>query len=225
MTNRRWQRRFFTLAELSVAMIVLMLIMYALFRTIAGAQAAWNGSRAMSEIHQNASLALDVITRDLRAMKVSDVEGAKINFSYNGSGTPTSFAFVTTSGLGVDPSSDKTQLAEVGYSLSSTDSTLYRWRTTQSATAAWNFYEQPPSSWAAGASWEDSVALATSVESVSFEAYTDSVTKMTASSDTYSLPSFVKVSLTLVDERVDAQAQKKKSRLSFSKTIHLNRSE
>jgi hypothetical protein len=236
-TARKLQRRLFTLAELMVAMIVLMLIVYMLFEVVGGAQKAWKGSRAISEMHDTASLALDVIARDVRAMKASDVAGAEINYSYNGSGVVDTdasgtvavlFAFVTSSGLGVD-SSDNSMLSEVAYGFNSTTNTLYRYRTTYSATSDWDFYNADPTTWASITSWEDSTVLATGVSSISFSSWEDPSNEVDSiNDDSTVVPSFVNVALTVHDQRKEATNSAtliSKSKLAFSKTIHLNRSE
>jgi len=75
--------RAYTLVELLAAMGVLTIMMGFLFKFVNTAQRAWSLSESNTRLYQNAQIALDLFTHDLRAAVASNLQGAEIPFWIN----------------------------------------------------------------------------------------------------------------------------------------------
>lgn len=225
--KRPAQRSHFTLVEMMVAMVILVIMIGILFKFLAGAQDAWSTTRANSEIYENARLFFDIVTRDLQAMVVNDVSGAQINYSVDGLGELNSgfkFACVSASGIGTD-SSDESILLEVGYQHDQIADTIVRYMTSMSeGPAAWNFYDSAAGIWAAEDSWgPDSAILVKGVKSVTFTAYSDHVTVIGNASETTKWPAKIEIDVSLYDPRKTGTSGTviDESLRTFRKTVYL----
>lgn len=115
--GQAWSRRCFTLVELLAAMAVLVVMMFMLFRFIAGAQRAWSAANASQELYEKARVAMDLITRDLQSAvaRANDVPGSDIKFQQV---TGDALRFVADGVVGARGSNSPgspSLLAEVGY--------------------------------------------------------------------------------------------------------------
>ena len=229
--KRPVQRSHFTLVEMMVAMVILVIMIGILFKFLAGAQDAWSTTRANSEIYENARLFFDIVTRDLQAMVVNDVSGAQINYSVDGLGELNSdsgfkFACVSASGIGTD-SSDESILLEVGYQHDESADTIVRYMTSMSeGPVAWNFYDSAAINWAAENSWgPDSAILVKGAKSVTFTAYSDHVTVISNSnaSETTKRPAKIEIDVSLYDPRKTGTSGTviDESLRTFRKTVYL----
>ena len=107
----------FTLVELLAAMAVLVVMMFLLFRFIAGAQQAWSVATSSQEVYEKARIALDLITRDLQCAvaRANDVPGQHIRFQQV---SADQIRFVSNGAIGAagsDSAPSASLLAEVGY--------------------------------------------------------------------------------------------------------------
>jgi len=110
------QRRF-TLVELLAAMAVLVVMMFLLFRFIAGAQRAWSVATSNQEVYEKSRIAFDLITRDLQSAvaRADDVPGEDILFQQVAADQ---IRFVSNGAVGAsgsDANPSPSLLAEVGY--------------------------------------------------------------------------------------------------------------
>ncbi len=227
--KRPVQRSHFTLVEMMVAMVILVIMIGILFKFLAGAQDAWSTTRANSEIYENARLFFDIVTRDLQAMVVNDVSGAQINYSVDGLGELDSgfkFACVSASGIGTD-SSDESILLEVGYQHDESAGTIVRYMTSMSeGPEAWNFYDSAAVIWADENSWgpnPDSAILVKGAKSVTFTAYSDHVTVISNASETTKRPAKIEIDVSLYDPRKTGTSGTviDESLRTFRKTVYL----
>ena len=115
--------RQFTLVELLAAMAVLVIMMFLLFRFIAGAQQAWSVATSSQEVYEKSRIALDLITRDLQSAvaRADDVPGGHIRFQQVG---VDQLRFVSNGAVGAagsDTTPSTSLLAEVGYQFDGTN--------------------------------------------------------------------------------------------------------
>jgi type II secretory pathway component PulJ len=132
----------FTLVELLAAMAVLVVMMFLLFRFIAGAQQAWSVATSSQEVYEKARIALDLITRDLQCAvaRANDVPGQHIRFQQV---SADQIRFVSNGAIGAagsDSAPSASLLAEVGYQF---DTYAFDRALENSAGAAtgWNIYQ------------------------------------------------------------------------------------
>lgn len=227
-----WRRplavRGFTMVEMLAAMAILSFIVLMLFQFTSSAQRIWRQSRSNAEIYERAKLFFDIVTRDLQSMAADDTAGAQINYCADTSVLPSGMkmALVTASGIGLG-ASDRCPLMEVGYAYNSTNKTVYRFMTRQSDGSAWNFYNTAATTWAASASWSsDTAVLAQGVSSFTITPYKMDNTPLTSDADdTMTVPSYVRVTISLFDPRFTGTGDTNLNRTArgFSKTIFLNR--
>ena len=76
--NLRSFRHGFTLIELMVAMVVLVVLMAMLFAIISGAQEAYSLADSNAMIYEKAHILFDQLSRDLRSAVTSDLKGREI---------------------------------------------------------------------------------------------------------------------------------------------------
>lgn len=127
--------RRFTLVELLAAMAVLVVMMFLLFRFIAGTQRAWSVANSSQEVYEKSRIALDLITRDLQSAvaRANDVPGQHIRFQQVGADA---LRFVSDGVIGSEGADS--QLVEVGYRLSSN---ILRRAYENSNCADWHIYQ------------------------------------------------------------------------------------
>ena len=199
----------FTLVELMAAMAVFMIMMLLLMRFTNTANTAWSQSDANMKVFSDARAALDLIDQDLRGIVLSDEPGAEVELAT----APDLLTFVSTVG---EDDAYASKLVEVSYKLSG--STLQRKEVGDNDSTNWNFLGAP-SGWEtnAGKAFEDVI---TGVESCVMDVYKEDGTKMSSGQQSDKV-AYIKVTLTLIDERA-ANQPKAKTMRTFSKTIFLN---
>ena len=213
--------RRFTLVEMIVSLGVLMVVMAVLFGTIRQTQWLWRIQRSRMEVYENARVVFDLVTRDLQGVVIS--QAPAIWYASAVGGEPTfRMALVTSSGIGISPSSDSVELAEVVYEVQS-DSTVARWLTAYHHGTVWNFYNTHPDIWAARASLGDSEIIAGGVEDLTFRFFDDTGNPV-ALADSVP-PSRVEVQLTLFDPGMNDPNTPEllKAQRTFVKQIFTNR--
>ncbi len=222
LSHRRVRRHHLTLIEMLVAMTALVLIMAFLIELIASINKLSYAQRSQTDLYEQQRLFFDVLSRDLQGMVASDAPEAEIRFNF-----PASYAgaWVTSSGIGLQNSDQKT-LMEVCY-VHDTDSTVYRYYTSESAGAAkYDFLGNPVGTWATiPGSWEDSSVVITSVKTFTMAPYLDDGTAWTSASDT-AVPAYVEVEIEMYDPRIQgvgADEEVEKLLKKFNKTIYLKR--
>lgn len=203
--------RFFTLVEIMVAMVVLLILMGFLFKFLWSAQQAWSLSETDSRIYENAQIAMDLICRDLRAAVASDFQGGEIPFwTNNPAAASTAWAQqdVICFAAAVEPHSSDAEadLSEVKYSCCTdqTDSTNGKYaywlrrsvtsdKTSSGTCAEWNFYGVT-----SGDSWIDGQSRDRVIDGVK-DFRIDTLPNVSGTRN--ELPRAVRVTLTLVDAR------------------------
>jgi type II secretory pathway component PulJ len=218
--THKLKRQCFSLAELIVAMSLLILLMGLLFKFILQAQRLWQVDESNARIYQNSRTIFNIIGRDLQGMVTSDELGRKIYCTNNPPGLDA--AWITASAIGAKDS-DFAKLIEVGYSF--TGNKIERYMTSSGPVAApegkWNFMDAAPATWAAAASWESSTELAEGVESFEIKFYNDSMTPM-AAGDFDKKPAMVLIEIELFDPAaILIMAEKARTMRSISKMIFL----
>lgn len=111
--------RRFTLVELLAAMAVLVVMMFLLFRFIAGAQRAWSVATSSQEVYEKSRIAFDLITRDLQSAvaRADDVPGQHIRFQQVAADQLRFVSNGVVGATGSDSTPSASLLAEVGYKL------------------------------------------------------------------------------------------------------------
>ncbi len=95
--KRMGSRSAFTLIELSLAMGILAVIMLVMMQFFSEAQQAWTSSYNRAEIFDNASIAMDLISRDLQCAYYKSQDSTHYTpFIISMSGTPRNVAFYST---------------------------------------------------------------------------------------------------------------------------------
>lgn len=135
-------QRHFTLVELLAAMAVLVLMMFLLFRFIAGAQQAWSVANSSQEVFEKARIAMDLITRDLQSAlaRSNDVQGYHIRFQQVDEST---LRFVGDAVIGSEGSSSRASLSplcEIGYELQSNEFNRVALHSCEEAGCTWDLY-------------------------------------------------------------------------------------
>jgi prepilin-type N-terminal cleavage/methylation domain-containing protein len=225
----RLRRHAFSLIELLVALGIFAIVLGIIFQSINEIQRLWGIQRTRMEIYENARLVFDLISRDALGAVTSTDPNGRIMYSPTITGEPnTILAMVTQSGIGVNSGVDS-PLAEVVYQLivtSTTDSDgvihtdtdLYRWATTSSKGAQYDFYNQVPDTWAVVASLADSELVCRMVDSMLIKCYDRDGNLITTACDTPL--SRVDVELTLSDSSALAHTSTyRRSVRTFSKRI------
>ncbi len=136
--------RQFTLVELLAAMAVLVIMMFLLFRFIAGAQQAWSVATSSQEVYEKSRIAMDLITRDLQSAiaRANDVPGQHIRFQQVDFDK---LRFVSNGAVGAggsESSPSVSLLAEVGYQFDATNYAFERALENSAGLATgWDLYE------------------------------------------------------------------------------------
>jgi len=199
----RARRHHFTLVELLVAMSVLVVLMFMLFRFFGAAQTAWTTTSANTRVYENARVAMELISRDLRTAVVSDQAGLQIPFYYDAATDRVTCVTPTT--VGTDSIDSK--LCEVSYF--TTDGTavdpiekyaLYR-RAVSDANTGWDFLGATDAAWATSATDAAAQPVIAGVESLSIRCFTSAGAELTTGSGT-SLPQYCQITMTVFDERL-----------------------
>lgn len=226
----RARRLPFTLPELTAALGILMFLMYILFSFFSGAQRIWQQGRANSEIYERANLFFDIVEQDLKAMTVSDQQGARINYWTADMGATTLdpangwlIAFVSSSGLGATDT-DVSNLIEVAYRYDSSSNTVERFMTRSVDGAAYDFYTNWNNHGWSGTFYSDSSILAEGVDAIAFQAYAGGGVADSTADSTVAVDSAV-VSISLFDPRAGGTADVNIQRTlrTFKKTLYFNR--
>jgi prepilin-type N-terminal cleavage/methylation domain-containing protein len=86
---RQALRRAFTLVELLVAMVVLVILMGMLFAIVGGAQNAYSLSDSNAQIYEKAHIVFELLSRDLRSAVASEIPGRQVPVWVNPAPDPT----------------------------------------------------------------------------------------------------------------------------------------
>ncbi len=222
-------KRHFTLIELMAAMVVLLIMMGFLFHFIISSQNLWSASERNARIYENAQVFFDLLDRDLGGVMVSKVPGQEIGF-WIGDPTPagTSNPFLSMvsmvpqnmmPSLAVSPDG-RPNICEVHYSrqLIATDppadvdvfrivrAVVSEKKEDGSKDSDWDFYGNNAVSapgWLSRSNAKE-LEVIDGVEdiTISFFSKDDLVNPLPGSLFYRELPSAVRVSVTLVDQKV-----------------------
>ncbi len=123
-----------TLLELMVALVITALLGMAIYNVCKMAMDAWQKGEARTQVYQNARIALDRMSEEIRSaitLNLNYNSGKKIYFN----GTATQLNFIATAYAPIGnyydswasgPSDLKFDCCEIGYSLHASEKTLYR---------------------------------------------------------------------------------------------------
>ena len=187
------RRHNFTLVEMIMAMVCLLLIMGAFTKILSGVNKVAVISRGKTDMYEKQRLFFDIVERDLQGLTVSDADGVELTCRLDSAYDE--YFFVTSSGLGVD-SSDSAVLAEVGYRFDSGNKTLYRDYSTPSS-AAFNCLGDSSNGYIWANDWEDNAEIFAGVDSMAMQAYPVTHNTMTA-------PTYVDITLVLTNDEEEA---------------------
>ena len=225
------QRRNFSLAELIVAMGLLSMLMFLLFRFVIQAQELWQLDESNSRIYENSRSIYNIVGRDLQYMMTSDITNRQISYTSAAVGD-VDYAWVTASAIGVQDD-DPSKLTEVGYSFDSANYQLTRYMS-RSSQSQWNFFNQAPSTWAASSSWPSaadggSTVLANGLQSFEITFY-DSEMNEIPDGAYNSKPAMALIELELFDPDAIVgstviEAERERTKRSMSKMIFLTAEE
>lgn len=223
-------KRPFTLVELLTAMAILVILTGIMFQFIVGAQRAWTASSANARIYENARIAMELLSRDLRTAQVSDDSGREIPFCTGHAADNIHVATVSVS----DPllPAAESRLCEISYKHETTGAEKYilKRQSICDQDAEWNFYGQTDKSWVTDntgsfGDHRDFHDLIDGVESFTMTFYANP--NMAADTAYNRLPSVVAVSMTLFDPRLMTEwdnlsnERQDQERRTFSKMIFL----
>jgi len=239
MINRR-RKYSFTLIELLVAMSVLVIIVVLLFQVLNHGRNAWSAIERNARVYENARIALDIIARDLQSAVALDENGREIPFYVGGMDAPggtglsqAMVAFVSAA----PPLNDNvnSRLTEISYTWDEDEYLLMRRMVQDEEDADWDFYgsSNNENNWVTTVGSANFEGVIEGVEELRFLCYNQGgnlIEFSGAEGQTMNrLPSYVAVSITLVDPRAadtdlpDAARDriKDRSRRTFNKVIYL----
>ena len=239
-------KRHFTLVELMAAMVVLVIMMGFLFKFITSSQDLWSASERNSRVYENAQIFFELVDRDLGGAMVNDIPGQEISF-WIGDPDSTEKDFLTMVSTMPPPDESVPDVCEVHYKLFPTSSsTIFvlkravvaqkKWDNSDPPVLVldpdWDFYGQDTASTAwignDGGDWQEVID---GIETITMECYGADGTAMTPPKSYPDLPTAVKFTITLVDQKVvdlglsgsaldDRLAA---SRRQFTRVVFLNR--
>jgi hypothetical protein len=241
-SSLHYRRHYFSLAELIVAMSLLLMLMGLLFKFVIQAQKLWQVDEANARIYQNSRTVFNIIGRDLQTMVTSNITDREIKYTNDASSMSTVAsvtniaAWVTASGIGAEDE-DSSKLIEVGYFWDASAYSLKRVMSTSTYEGAsvsqWDFFNAEPSSWAA--TWEPEpvtrtspargTILANGVKSAEITFYDSAMAELSAGSYN-SKPSMALITLELFDPHavvgsVLIEAERNRTLRKISKMIFL----
>jgi hypothetical protein len=198
-----------------------MILTLMLTQAVVGTQQIWTQSNRNQTVFENARIAFDFISQDLRGIMASDFPGEEI-YVYPG-GPSLDCAFITST---IGDGSSTADVYEIGYSHDPDGNTLLRWKTGSTDGADWDFLGALPTIWAT--TWGQFDVISEGCTDVSFEFFKASAsppyrTAYSATADSTTTPSVVRVTLTLVPpDTVDLPAVKQEQyKRTFSKLIFI----
>ena len=224
-----------TLIEMIVALSVFLVLMTFLMGLVNAVGRINSAQRGQSELYEQQRLLFDILDRDISSMVASDTPGSEIAWKFLGN----SCVFVTASGIGVQ-NNDSSVMAEVGYAVNATDSTLVRYHTfcryNPNPNPNWDFLGDSTLDAASGLpkwakTWgegTDSVTVVVgSVDTFIVHAYRDWNVEATAAEDTFHVPAYVTVEVHMFDPRMKGNTWSAtdvdKTKKVFRKLIQLKR--
>ena len=193
----------FTLVELLAAMGILVVMMLFIFQFINAAETAWSQTGSNTRVYENARVAFDLISRDLKSAIASDIPGREIPFSTS------PVAFVSATNL-TGNSNTKSKLCEIRYNLNS--NTLKR-QCVNDQNAGWDFYGKTGSSWIPPGTGGDEIIKG--VDDFNMTAHWN------GGKTPGTLPDYVEIELSLFDENKPEGADENESLRTFTKIVYL----
>jgi hypothetical protein len=223
--RRKLRRRFFSLAEMMAALLILSVMMLTLFEMIVTTQHMWSAADSRITVHDNARIFFDIVGQDLKSMVVDASTATNIKYRENDEDTSNrkKFTFVTRSGIGLK-STDTNDLIEVHYYYNEDDNNNKkierRYSTISDGATNWDFYNTDPATYNDTHAHSD--VIVEGVRSVEMRAYSDfGSTSNSGLSTTDVLPSTVMVRIVLEDPEL-GQKEQKKSEYEFYKVFFIN---
>jgi len=226
-----------TLVEILVAMSILVVLMLVVMQTFSGTQVIWRTTQNRTDMYEKARLAMDLLSRDLQGITVSNEVGSEFNYTldpdeltglYNPPSPLTTvmmrnreIALVSSSGIG--QTSDSPNTIEVGYYYDPIEKKLMRRMSAMNTTGvnSWDCTNKGATIWAS--SWDIGTSdITDDVVGFTIRAYSDSVTEvlaasMAANSDSTVMPSHFYVQLKMTPAATDTPVY------TFTKTIFVDR--
>ncbi len=194
-------KRHFTLIELMAAMVVLLIMMGFLFQFIISSQNLWSASERNARVYENAQVFFDLLDRDLGGAMVSKVPGQEIGFWIDPANT--SAPFLSMVALVEPITTNEPNVYEIHYSLQVDTGGTYkiiRRVVSQADGPDWNFYGDNTAGWITtqGTKPQD---IIDGVQTLDVKFYNALSAEWTGPSVYFELPTAVKISVALVDQK------------------------